>query len=500
MFTKKSLLAILLASVTLLSACGSSGGSTADTTAAANDTTAAVETEPAETTREPLNLPDEKYDGYEFKVLATSSHYISNTGSAAHHFSDFGYSEELAGEPINDAVNERNAKIEEKYGAKVVLTEAANVMTEAQKFIPAGDNSYDIILPVVNQSYTLAQSGYLVNMYDMPHIQLDKDWWDSKMLDQLSMGGRIYALTGDISMEDEEYNCAFYFNKALIDKYSLDDPYKMVFDGSWTMDVFYDMGKKVTHDVNGDGKLDHNDSFGFGNDFSGNEGFLLSTGANHARLNKDGVPEITILEERTVSAMEKINKMITDKNFIIWASDINNATGENGWTVINNMLAEDRLLYRLGNIYNCKQYRDMLSDFGMLPYPKYDETQDEYYISLSTHAMTGISVPITNPDLDRTGLLLEALAYESIIVKQAYYDVTLTGKYARDEESIRILDTIFEARCYDIGKVFGWGGFTNLIYQTAQNNTGFISTMESAMTAAQTAMEKSYNDFMEGTK
>ena len=501
MFTKKSLLATLLASVTLLSACGSTGGSTTETTAQTAETTAAVETQPAETTREPLDLPDENYDGYEFRVLAMNSTQMGNSDSVSiHYFSDFGYNEERSGEPINDAVHERNLKIEEQYNVKIKLTETANVQTEAQKVIIAGDDVYDVVTPIINHSYTMAQNGYLVDIYEVPHIQLDKPWWDSILCEQLSLGGHIYTATGDISTEDEELNTAVYFNKALINDHNLEDPYDHVFDGTWTLDVLYETGKALTFDVDGDGDTDHHDSYGFGNDFSGAEAFWFSTGSNYARLDKNGKPVLTVLEDRAVNAMDKINEQFNDDSYMIWASDVQAAGEPNGWNTLNDMLTDGRLLFRPGCIYNCKQYRDMVDDFGMLPYPKLDDTQDRYYMNVMTHASQGISIPVTNPDLDRTGLLLEAIAYASEGVHKAYYDVTLTGKMARDEESVKVLEIIFDSHCYDIGKIFGWGGFNALVNTVVQNHQGFVSTIESAMTSAQTAMEKSYEDFMAAAK
>ena len=500
---KKFLTITLLCSMMLgvLASCGQSYDNTAETTESGADTTQAAETEPAETTREPLDLPDEDYGGYEFRVLAMNSTQMGNSESVSiHYFSDFGYNEERSGEPINDAVHERNLAIEEKYNVKIKLTEAANVQSEAQKVIIAGDDVYDVITPIINHSYTMAQNGYLVDIYEVPHIQLDKPWWDSILCDQLSLGGHIYTATGDITTEDEELNTAVYFNKALIKNHSLEDPYDHVFDGTWTLDVLYETGKALTFDVNGDGNLNHHDSYGFGNDFTGAEAFWFSTGANYARVDADGKPELTILEDRAVTAMEKITKQFNDDSYMIWASDIQAAGEPNSWTALNDMLTEGRLLFRPGCIYNCKQYRDMVDDFGMLPYPKLDDSQDRYYMNVMTHASQGISIPITNPDLERTGLLLEAIAYSSEKVHKAYYDVTLTGKMARDEESIRMLEIIFESRCYDIGKIFGWGGFNAAVNTVVQNNTGFVSSIESLMTAAQTAMEKSYEDFMAAAK
>ncbi len=501
--------ALLLAALILLPifvSCSDSGQTAAPTdTAAAADTagetaevTAEAETEPA---REPLNLPDADYDGYEFRILSMFSTSMGGWEQpGAHYWSDFGYNEERAGEPINDAVHARNMEIEEKYNITIRMNEVASVKSEAQKFISAGDDNYDVITPLMNDSFSMAQSGFLVNLWDIPHLQLEKPWWDDVLRRDLGMGGRLYIASGDISMEDEEYNHVTLFNKGMVPKFNLDDPYEAVRSGAFTLDFMYESGKTVTFDVDGDGQLTYKDSYGLGTDYTDAEVFLIASGENIARLDKDGRPEITVLNERSASVMEKINAQFNDETYMIWATVILQKYGISAnWAELNNMLFDGRLLYRVANIYNIKQYRVMMDDFGMLPLPKYDEKQENYRTFISSHAATAVSVPATNTGLERTGLLLEALAYASESVRTAYYDVTLTSKYARDEESLAILDLIFASRSYDIGKVFGWGGFTNVINNSVKNKGGFVSSVESVLPAAQEAMEKSYAAFMEDT-
>ena len=61
-----------------------------------------------------------------------------------------------------------------------------------------------------------------------------------------------------------------------------------------------------------------------------------------------------------------------------------------------------------------------------------------------------MSVPKTNSDLERTGIILEALARESSdTVIPAYYDVTLKNKLLRDDDSVKMLDIIFGNRKLD---------------------------------------------------
>jgi hypothetical protein len=81
-------------------------------------------------------------------------------------------------------------------------------------------------------------------------------------------------------------------------------------------------------------------------------------------------------------------------------------------------------------------------------------------------------------------------------LRPAYYNVALKTKYARDEESGRMLDLIFSSRCYDIGYVYGWGGLNtlpNTLY-TAKS-TDFSSQFAKLEKSAGAALDKTVEQF-----
>ena len=81
-----------------------------------------------------------------------------------------------------------------------------------------------------------------------------------------------------------------------------------------------------------------------------------------------------------------------------------------------------------------------------------------------------LCVPMTTSDPERTGIVLEAMAAESMYtVTPAYYDVALKGKYARDEESLDMLDIILESRCYDLGWFYAIGGYNEEVKNLLRN-------------------------------
>ncbi len=73
-----------------------------------------------------------------------------------------------------------------------------------------------------------------------------------------------------------------------------------------------------------------------------------------------------------------------------------------------------------------EELREMETDFGIIPYPKYDENQSSYATRLCYYMPTVVPITIKGERLDRAGVMLEALAceYASNVVP-AYYEIAL---------------------------------------------------------------------------
>ena len=98
----------------------------------------------------------------------------------------------------------------------------------------------------------------------------------------------------------------------------------------------------------------------------------------------------------------------------------------------------------------CLDLRDMQDDFGIIPVPKYDTEQTEY-ISRIIDAWTNIALSCAT-DLERTSVILEALAVESKnYVIPAIYDNAITQKGIRDDDSMEMLEIIQKNRVLDLG-------------------------------------------------
>ena len=79
----------------------------------------------------------------------------------------------------------------------------------------------------------------------------------------------------------------------------------------------------------------------------------------------------------------------------------------------------------------------------------------------------------------------------------ALYDTILTGKCARDDDSVEMLDMIFSKTEYDIGMLFDFGGVrtkVRTIYQELDGN------FASAFASLDTKVDKNIADLIEAVE
>ena len=484
-----ALLLLLAMAATLAVSCGeakpNSPSASGETDAQATEEVVTTE---AVVTRKPLDVPKGDYNGHDFHVMSIKR----SAPGTYNQYLDFAWSQDNAGETINDAVYQRNLKVEEDFNITITNEEVADVTSSARKVILAGGDEYDVVQPYINHSYTLAQEGLLLDFYSMPGIDITNEWWDAAILRDLALCRKMYVMTGDISMADEELNYAVFFNKTLTRQYDLGDLYQCVRDDQWVFDKMIECASIVTHDLDGDGVIGENDVTGILTDLGITPIWFYSFGGYLAKLDDVGKPVLVVNNERTVQILDKLTEVLHDPQLTLCASKCSNT-----WTTLDQVLMADRGLFRIGSVYDITEYRQMINDFGILPYPKFDETQDNFYHIIATQVCAGICVPVTASDPERTGILLEALAYASKdTVTKAYYDVNLYTKVARDDESGEMLDIIFGTKRYDIAKVFGWGSLESVMNSAVSSKTSFTTLYASAEEKAQAALEKSYELFL----
>ncbi|MBQ7011662.1 MAG: extracellular solute-binding protein [Clostridia bacterium] len=477
----KKIIAILMLAVMLVSAlasCGGNGGTvTTDgnesTTTAPNvgdDTTAAPDTtEPGEL----LEIPDDTYDGYVFRIVSCGN--LSKAKDA----NDFGGTEEdtellevkkylrkITVEELLDITIEDENKV--KFGS---CNGSGTGFQTMQKSYSAGSYDYDFAMIGTYDVAQCAYNGFLSNLHEFENIDLTKSWWDRKIMEQSTFGENLFFATGDIGILDNMITHCIMFNKDLVkENADLSDPYEMVRNNTWTFDTFFAETLKFGGDLNGDDKLDENDAYGLmlWNDSA--YSMLAATKSRVATLN-DGLLELTLYNDKTVTMFDKYVDVLGSSTSFNYQSGY----GSSVWDTMRvAMFDNDQVLYSLTSLYTVPKHRDSDTDFGILPHPRLDEQQEGYSVCVGVQSGMYACIPAFYEDGDRTGAIVEALAYHGQkILTPAYYEATLQGTYIRDEESGEMLDIMFANRFFDIGLVFKIGGLNSVVMdpvKTKANN------------------------------
>jgi hypothetical protein len=156
--------------------------------------------------------------------------------------------------------------------------------------------------------------------------------------------------------------------------------------------------------------------------------------------------------EKFMNVFDRIFEMTWDTE--MWYKS---KSGENIDPDCKVMFHNNQALFMDCTFFYLKDFRSMESDFGILPFPKYNEQQEKYYSRMEGCDLFFSPMSATEEFLDRASVILEALSSDSAKnLIPVYYDLALKTKFTRDEESSEILDLLFENRVYDLGDTI-WG-------------------------------------------
>ena len=429
------------------------------------------------------DLSDERFDGYSFRILIRKGGIPDQCP------------EEDSADLVESATYRRNKEVEERYGITISASESASSDYDfsALNSILAGDDAYDIIFTHSRAAFTYAVQGAAYNIHDIESIHLDKPWWTKDITDSCSLNGRLYVLDGDISTRSLGATMCLLFNKRIFDDLGYDYPYEMVKSGEWIFDEFAYLAKKGGADLNGDGVMTPDaDQYGFrAEEWSSPINILYSGGQKIYDKDDDGRLKLSLYSTKTVEIYDEFFNLLNNESCILFSG----SAGYNG----SDMFAKGRAMFTDAALDDAKRLRNMDDDFGILPYPRFDESDE--YATVSNGGTHLLIIPITVPDVERTGAVTEALcAVSSRDVLPAFYEASLKTKYARDEDSEEMIDIIRASRIFDIGYVAG-GTFQSCGKDLANRNNHDFSSYYSAgeMMAKQSVIQfnKDYGGFDE---
>ena len=406
-------------------------------------------------------------------------------GSSYSYYESFEiYAEERNDEAINDAVFERNEKVESRLNCRIMAEKSDNVTADMVKYVNTGIY-YDVYMPMINDAAAIVGDGLMYDLKQFEDLNLDKPWWDQNANEGLQIKDKLYFSTGDISILDNDCTMVVFFNKKLTSDYGI-DPYQLVNDHAWTMDSIYELSRVFTENL-GDDVWDNNDHYGLHVAFNAPHSFYFGCGGTITETDADGNIRINMSSESNINILSKVFD-ISYKSDVVTNKTPNCSTFED----ICRMFLNDQIMFTTFALTDLKNFRSVYGfEYGILPYPLLNESQEEYHCLISTVLVPVVTIPTDCDKPEDVALVLENMAfYSQDTLTRAYYDITLKGRDLADEESEKMLDLIFSSRVYDLGYIYNFGGLGMLIQNMNDTNSSdFIGRYDAIIGKAQNDLE-----------
>ena len=379
-------------------------------------------------------LPAKDLDGRIFRFLISSQHetfYMQDQESANR---------------VDSACFARNRNIEDRYNVDIVYTPMDGNASGSAEFQSTILNSRqldakDAFDLVIGQNYyclPLFSQGVYHNLRESSVIDFDAKWAHPMINNNGTVNGKLYGASGSIVISQLTHALAMYYNKNIFANYGFAeqyDLYQLVRDGKWTFEVFYEI-VTTFDDVNEEAE---NAVYGFETFYHAAVG--LHCGFKNDPIVKNADGEYTVenyYNDLLEDVYSKIRSLYNDHAGVATEDDLQRLTNGNSASRMDHLLFSMNYLHGLveAPMYQKAENRPL----GILPAPKYNEAQTEYY----TRIMRGDLYYIPqNVDLETSALMVEALNYETYrLVYPEYWDKVIELRSAdtsEDREMIQIL-------------------------------------------------------------
>ncbi len=424
----------------------SSGGSE-------NETNEYVTTAPSDNPDENDDLPaDLNFEGKTLRILSSLAWEQTSPKNNDHNV----LLHDDAGNVFSNAVMQRNNAVKGRFGIEMTETSLPynEAMEEVRKNFMSGDDLYDIVGLVDRDMVTLISEGAIHYIDDVEYINLNKAYWNQSLNKSMTIKGRQLIAYGDMNIPAYDKTTVLLYNKSLAAEYGVGDLYETVTNGDWTWEKLFEYATAATSDVDGNG-MDEKDKYGW---LAAPKQICptvwISSGGMSITKNAEDVPEFTMDGEKMGALLDMAYALTWNNN--VWYK--NNVNGED--VKDPEIFKESRALFTsttFGALFDA-YYTDLGFEYGIIPHPKQNKSQTEYYTRVEGGRAYG--VPTLISDTSFSGAMLEVLNCESRkLVMPAYYENCLKTRYSSDLDSGAVIDLLSESRVYDLGDTF----FSNIL-------------------------------------
>ena len=349
---------------------------------------------------------------------------------------------DMEGTSINQKVYERNLMVSERFNVNLLTTPIKGNWDERESFLTAlrvetmnPTGAYDLVSTHgVYLGWTAAE-GLSCDLTQLAEIDLTKDYWNQNLYNELNIDGACYMMIGDIAHTLYEYLSVMFVNTDVFTEQNLledgvDGLYALVDEGTWTWGKLYELSKD--YGINEEG------TYGFVMNAHAMRSAVISQDVHIYERDTDGKLFFpSAASEHLVNAVQNLSKFFQKSNALYtkgWGTDE---------VTLNPIFADGKAMFYpqiLGQ--SAALQETMGGGYAVLPLPKFDEFQSDYYTITADNA-SGIMVLNGTKDKTMSGVITQALCmYGQQLVTPEYYENALKYRYSNDPRTADMLDVI----------------------------------------------------------
>ena len=399
------------------------------------------------------DYPDLNMNGREFRILNCEPVWNFTTNIVI---------DEPNGEILNDAIYNRNKFIEEKFNInfKEITADIGAIESRTRTTVQAGDDAYDVIYcPRSNNAPigSLITQGLFYNLDSIPEINLSGSWWKASSIESSRLGNNnaIYFLQSEVALMTLQGPWCLFFNETMMQNLGLEFPYKLVRDGKWTMEEllkYVKAGMALNGDESYNWTSGGNSIYGLTAPGQAMAAFVTGMDEPYIRKDANNIPFLSIETERFFSAIDKIIAITSVPGQFKEANEDRNTSFNN----YEKLFEIGRSFFIIAEFKSADLFRGMEDTLGIVPMPKFDVSQANYSHMIFRQCPV-LVIPQTNSIPHETGIIADAMEYKSHTeVTPVYYDVTLSFKGLRNDDSIEMMHIINNSIYLDLGITYDW--------------------------------------------
>ena len=416
-------------------------------------------------------------------------------------------------DPIAIATWTRNQEIEASYNCFISPTKATTNHTTELTNLWSGNKKYDLAIILDKHAAECATMNLLTDLLSKKPLKLKEAYYDQNAVSQLSMGGKLYYVTGDMNSSTLDNAVVTLVNDKLYNDALVAKGEKPIYDkvksGEWTMAEMMRLAALTNVDVGEDGvySADAGDIWGYLPYLSSGIYHFYGCGGRITLNNDEGYPDMVVGGDLSAKAINTLMDTINRQR----PTGVTTVTGgtRSGLFCAEKVLFTDTIMAGVRK----EIYPKVTTwKYGMLPLALVDGTQYDAKNTLNYGYLTAVQygyngscalwcMPSFYNNVENASILFDAFADFSSRAggtMEAFYTKTISLQAAKDENSRQMVEIVKNSMTYDIAGCYDdeWGNFQGLMSSIPTTNANPLNSITPASVAqARMAMEQTLELF-----